>query len=167
MTGAYDLLRGLHIIAVIAWMAGLMMLPRLFAYHTETAPPGSEFDAHFLRWEGKVLKIILTPAMVLTWTFGLALVYVDSQIRGVRFLWGRPSREDGQILAHDERAAVPGGDCDGHRGYNRIRQPLALCAILDPERGLWFRSLTRLSGRAPPFSGLPAISDARNGPAPT
>ncbi len=87
MTSAYDLLRGLHIIAVIAWMAGLMMLPRLYAYHTETAPPGSEFDAHFLRWEGKVLKIILNPAMVLAWMFGLALVYVDSQIRGIRFLW--------------------------------------------------------------------------------
>ena len=55
MTAYYDLLRGLHILAVIAWMAGLLMLPRLFAYHTETAAPGSEFDAHFVRWEGKVL----------------------------------------------------------------------------------------------------------------
>lgn len=86
MTAYYDLLRGLHILAVIAWMAGLLMLPRLFAYHTETAAPGSEFDAHFVRWEGKVLKIILNPAMVLAWLFGLALVYVDSQVRGVRFL---------------------------------------------------------------------------------
>jgi protoporphyrinogen IX oxidase len=86
MIGAYDLLRGLHILSVIAWMAGLLMLPRLYAYHTETAPPGSEFDGHFLRWEGKVLKIILNPAMVMAWLFGLALVYDDSQIRGVRFL---------------------------------------------------------------------------------
>jgi putative membrane protein len=86
MTGAYNLLIGLHIIAVIAWMAGLMMLPRLYAYHTETAPPGSEFDAHFLRWEGKVLKIILNPAMILVWVLGLSLIYVDSQIRGIGFL---------------------------------------------------------------------------------
>jgi putative membrane protein len=86
MTAYYDLLRGLHILAVIAWMAGLLMLPRLYAYHTETAPPGTPFDEHFLRWEGKVLKIILNPAMALAWVFGLALVYVDSQIRGVRFL---------------------------------------------------------------------------------
>ena len=86
MTGAYDLLRGLHILAVIAWMAGLLMLPRLYAYHTETAPPGSVFDGHFLRWEGKVLKIILHPAMILAWSFGLALVYVDAQIRGIGFL---------------------------------------------------------------------------------
>ena len=86
MTGAYNLLIGLHIIAVIAWMAGLMMLPRLYAYHTETAPPGSAFDAHFLGWEGKVIKIILRPAMGLVWLLGLSLIYVDSQIRGVGFL---------------------------------------------------------------------------------
>jgi protoporphyrinogen IX oxidase len=86
MTGAYNLLIGLHIIAVIAWMAGLMMLPRLYAYHTETAPPGSEFDVHFTRWEGKVLKIILRPAMGLVWLLGLSLIYVDSHIRGVSFL---------------------------------------------------------------------------------
>jgi putative membrane protein len=89
MTGAYNLLIGLHIIAVIAWMAGLMMLPRLFAYHTETAAPGSEFDAHFIRWEGKVIKIILRPAMGLVWLLGLSLIYVDSQVRGVSFL-GEP-----------------------------------------------------------------------------
>ena len=86
MTSAYNLLIGLHIIMVIAWMAGLMMLPRLYAYHTETAPPGSDFDAHFTRWEGKVIKIILRPAMGLVWLLGLSLIYVDSQIRGVSFL---------------------------------------------------------------------------------
>jgi putative membrane protein len=86
MTGAYNLLIGLHIIMVIAWMAGLMMLPRLYAYHTETAEPGSKFDAHFTRWEGKVIKIILRPAMVLVWLLGLSLIYVDSHIRGVSFL---------------------------------------------------------------------------------
>ena len=86
MTGAYNLLIGLHIIAVIAWMAGLMMLPRLFAYHTETAPPGSEFDAHFIRWEGKLVKIILNPAFVIVWVLGLSLIYVDSQVRGISFL---------------------------------------------------------------------------------
>ena len=71
---SYDLLRGLHIIAMMAWMAGMMLLPRLFAYHTETAPPGTEFDAHFIRWEGKVLRIIMQPAMVLTWLLGIGLI---------------------------------------------------------------------------------------------
>jgi len=70
----FDLLRGLHIIAVIAWMSGMMYLPRLYAYHTETAPPGSEFDAHFLVWERKLLKIIINPSMGLTWILGVGLI---------------------------------------------------------------------------------------------
>ena len=75
MTNLYDLLRGLHIIAVIAWMAGMMYLPRLYAYHTETAPPGSEFDANFLVWERKLLKIIINPSMILTWILGVGLIF--------------------------------------------------------------------------------------------
>ncbi len=81
----YDLLRGVHIIAVIAWMAGMLYLPRLFAYHTETAPPGSEFDAHFKVWEAKLLRIIVNPAMIATFIFGLALIYVDG---AQRLGWG-------------------------------------------------------------------------------
>ena len=69
----FDLVRGLHIIAVIAWMAGMMYLPRLYAYHTETAPPGSEFDAHFQGWEAKLLRIIINPSMALTRIFGVTL----------------------------------------------------------------------------------------------
>jgi putative membrane protein len=83
----YELLRSLHIIAVIAWMAGMMYLPRLFAYHTETAPPGSEFDAHFKMWEAKLMRIIINPAMGLAFLFGLGLVWVDgSQRLGWEFL---------------------------------------------------------------------------------
>ncbi|ACG79941.1 conserved predicted membrane protein [Phenylobacterium zucineum HLK1] len=71
---SYDLLRGLHIIAVIAWMAGMLYLPRLYAYHTETAPPGTEFDAHFQVWERKLLRIIINPAMTITWVLGVTLI---------------------------------------------------------------------------------------------
>ncbi len=78
----YDLLRGLHIIAVIAWMAGMMYLPRLFAYHA-AATPGSEMDQTFQTMELKLYRIIMGPAMVAAWVFGLALIYVDAtQIRG-------------------------------------------------------------------------------------
>lgn len=71
----YDLLRGLHIIAMIAWMSGILYLPRLFAYHTETAPPGTEFDAHFQVWERKLLRIIINPAMTITWLLGISLIF--------------------------------------------------------------------------------------------
>ena len=84
----YDLLRGLHIIAVIAWMSGMMYLPRLYAYHTETAPPGSEFDAKFQVWEGKLLHIIMTPAIGVTWILGVSLIlfHVYAMKQGWGFL---------------------------------------------------------------------------------
>jgi putative membrane protein len=81
----YDLMRGLHILAVIAWMAGLLYLPRLFAYHT-TATPQSEMDLTFQTMERKLLRIIMNPAFVLTWAFGLALIWIDGHVRGWGFL---------------------------------------------------------------------------------
>ena len=71
----YDLLRGLHILAVIAWMAGLLYLPRLFAYHAAAAP-GSELDATFQVMERKLLRIIMNPAMLAAWALGLGLIWV-------------------------------------------------------------------------------------------
>jgi putative membrane protein len=71
----YNLFRGLHILAVIAWMAGLLYLPRLYAYHTR-ATPGSEMDLTFKTMERKLLSIIMTPAMIVAWIFGLALLSI-------------------------------------------------------------------------------------------
>ena len=84
----YNLLRGLHIIAVIAWMAGLLYLPRLYVYHTRAAP-GSEMDETFKVMEAKLLKIIVNPAMVLVLIFGATLVWVDLQRLGPDF-WEKP-----------------------------------------------------------------------------
>ena len=82
---SYDLLRGLHILAVIAWMAGLLYLPRLFAYHTRAAV-GSELDRTFQEMERKLLRMIMGPAMVVAWILGLSLIWVDAQSRGWGFL---------------------------------------------------------------------------------
>jgi putative membrane protein len=81
----YDLLRGLHILAVIAWMAGLLYLPRLFAYHTAAAP-GSDSVATFETMERKLLQIIMNPAMAAAWLFGLGLIWTDGHARGWGFL---------------------------------------------------------------------------------
>ncbi len=70
----YDLLRGLHIIAVIAWMAGLLYLPRLFAYHA-AAPADSEQAATFAVMEANLLRIIMNPAMAAAWILGLLLIW--------------------------------------------------------------------------------------------
>jgi putative membrane protein len=77
---AYDLLRGLHILAVIAWMAGLLYLPRLYAYHTD-ATPGSEMDLTFQTMELKLYRIIMGPAMVATLVLGLALIWFNATAR--------------------------------------------------------------------------------------
>jgi putative membrane protein len=73
----YNLLRGLHILAVIAWMAGLLYLPRLFAYHTKAAA-GSEMDTTFQTMEVKLYRIIMNPAMIAAYIFGLGLIWVRS-----------------------------------------------------------------------------------------
>ena len=74
---AYDLARGLHILAVIAWMAGLLYLPRLYSYHVKAAP-GGEMDQTFQTMERKLLKIIMNPAMIAAWIFGLWLFWLRS-----------------------------------------------------------------------------------------
>lgn len=84
----YDLLRGVHILAVIAWMAGLLYLPRLFAYHAEAAP-GSELDRTFQTMEAKLLRIIMNPAMVVAWVLGLTLLWHRYRIGGAE-LFGQP-----------------------------------------------------------------------------
>jgi putative membrane protein len=72
----FNVVRGLHILAVIAWMAGLLYLPRLFAYHTRTTP-GSDMDATFKTMEVKLMNIIMTPAMVAVILLGATLVWFD------------------------------------------------------------------------------------------
>ena len=69
----YIWLKALHIISVIAWMAGMLYLPRLFVYHA-TAKAGSEQSETFKIMERRLLKAIMTPAMIATWLFGIALV---------------------------------------------------------------------------------------------
>ena len=68
----YLWLKAGHIIFVIFWMAGLFMLPRFFVYHQEAAPDSPE-NAAWVEREARLLKIILWPAMVVTWAFGLLL----------------------------------------------------------------------------------------------
>ncbi len=70
---AYLWVKALHIIAVMAWMAGMLYLPRLFVYHC-AAEPGSVQSETFKVMERRLLRAIINPAMVLAWVMGLALV---------------------------------------------------------------------------------------------
>jgi putative membrane protein len=70
----YEWLKAFHIIAVIAWMAGMLYLPRLFVYHC-AADPGSIQSETFKVMERRLLKAIINPAMIATWLLGLWLAW--------------------------------------------------------------------------------------------
>jgi protoporphyrinogen IX oxidase len=71
----YAWIKAGHIIFVIFWVAGLFMLPRYYVYHQET-PPGSAEEKKWIEREKKLRTIIITPAMILVWAFGLILAYM-------------------------------------------------------------------------------------------
>ncbi len=68
----YLWVKAFHIIAIIAWMAGMLYLPRLFVYHCETQP-GSAESERFKTMERKLLRLIMNPAMIVVWVLGLTL----------------------------------------------------------------------------------------------
>lgn len=70
----YLWVKALHVMAVLAWMAGLFYLPRLFVYHAERGQSGAEPAATLGIMEEKLLRMIMNPAMIVAWLCGLALV---------------------------------------------------------------------------------------------
>ena len=80
LTSAYPWVLSFHVISVIAWMAGLFYLPRLFVYHVERISSGDEVDSLFQTMEHRLLRVIMNPAMVATWVFGLMLVFTPGVI---------------------------------------------------------------------------------------
>jgi protoporphyrinogen IX oxidase len=72
--GAYDWVKALHVIAIISWMAGMLYLPRLFIYHCD-AEKGSRQSETFKVMESRLLRIIINPAMVISWVTGLWLAW--------------------------------------------------------------------------------------------
>lgn len=75
----YPWLKALHVIAVIAWMAGMFYLPRLYVYHCETIP-GSADSERFKVMEVKLLRLIINPAMIAAWLFGGALASIPGVV---------------------------------------------------------------------------------------
>lgn len=75
MADYYDWFKALHIIFVISWMSGIFYLPRLYVYHTKVKA-GSEQDKLFQKMERKLLRIIMNPAMIGTYIFGLMNAYI-------------------------------------------------------------------------------------------
>lgn len=75
----YNIVKALHLVSVISWMAGLLYLPRLFVYHAD-AEKGSELSETLKIMERKLLRIIMNPAMIAAWLFGLAMLYANDSL---------------------------------------------------------------------------------------
>lgn len=69
-------IKALHVISVIAWMAGMLYLPRLFVYHAQTTP-GSEASETFKVMERRLLRAIINPAMIATFAFGIWMLTLE------------------------------------------------------------------------------------------
>jgi protoporphyrinogen IX oxidase len=107
----YEWIKAFHVIAVIAWMAGMLYLPRLFVYHCD-AKPGSPQSETFKAMERRLLKAIINPAMIVVWALGLwlawdsgffragwlqakiVLVLVLSSLHGMLVRWARDFAQD-------------------------------------------------------------------------
>lgn len=83
----YPWIKAVHIMAVIAWMAGLFYLPRLFVYHTERATVGSELDQTFQVMEEKLLRVIMNPAMIVAWVAGVIMIGLGAFDWGSVWAW--------------------------------------------------------------------------------
>ncbi|WP_299770451.1 CopD family protein [uncultured Tateyamaria sp.] len=76
----YPWIKAFHIMSVIAWMAALFYLPRLYVYHSESVGLEGETHALFQTMEYKLLKVIMNPAMIATWVFGILLALIPGVI---------------------------------------------------------------------------------------
>jgi len=81
----YLLFKSLHLLAVISWMAGLLYLPRIFVYHVENLEK-KEITDTFEIMEKRLYLYIMRPAMILTWLFGIILIYIIG-FEALSYLW--------------------------------------------------------------------------------
>jgi len=94
----YDWLKVLHIVAVISWMVGLFYLPRLFVYHADAASAG-EPSATFVVMEQRLVKVIMNPAMMVSWAVGLWLAWSGFAFLGL-WLWLKIAAVIGLTVFH-------------------------------------------------------------------
>ena len=133
---AYLVIKAIHIIAVISWMAGLLYLPRLFVYHA-TEPVGSETSETFKIMERRLLKAIMNPAMVVSIVLGFVMV-ADLGISMVATWWlgGKMICVAGLLMSHMamakwRRAFAEDRNTHDHRFFRYMNEvPTVLMIII-------------------------------------
>ncbi len=137
LAGAYPWIKAFHIVAVVAWMAGLLYLPRLFVYHAE-ASPGSEIAQTLAVMERRLLRGIMSPALVLTIGFGVALAATPGLVDWQQgWIWVKLALVAGlavfhHLLARWRREFAAGAVPHGARFFRLINEipTVALIAIV-------------------------------------
>lgn len=100
LAAAYPWIKAAHIVSVIAWMAGLFYLPRLFVYHADAAP-GSDTSETFKIMERRLLRGIMNPAMIATLAFGAALAATPGLVDwSMGWIWVKLAGVAGLGLLH-------------------------------------------------------------------
>ena len=85
----YPWIKAVHVMAVIAWMAGLFYLPRLFVYHAERGGTAGPLHETFMVMEEKLLRVIMNPAMIVAWVAGLAMIALGAFDWGSVWAWAK------------------------------------------------------------------------------
>ena len=136
LIAAYPWTKSLHVISVIAWMAGLFYLPRLFVYHVERVGSGNETDMLFQTMEEKLLRFIMNPAMIASWIFGLLLVVTPGVVDwGAVWPWLKAAAIVGMTWFHMWCAArrkefVAGANTREGRRYRLMNEVPTLLMIV-------------------------------------
>jgi putative membrane protein len=135
---AYLWIKALHIVAAIAWMAAMLYLPRLFVYHAD-AKPGSELSETLKVMERRLLRAIMTPAMLATLGFGLVLLlHLGNSAWTSPWWWGKLASLTGLVALHGLMARYRrefAQDCNRrpakfYRFINEIPTVLMIAAVV-------------------------------------
>jgi putative membrane protein len=127
--------KSLHVMSVIAWMAGLFYLPRLFVYHAERVTGPGELADTLQLMQHKLLKVIVNPAGVAAWVFGLALVSTPGVVDWSAFWsWGKAALVIGMTVYHHalvrwERAFARGENLRPGRFYRAMNEVPTLLMV--------------------------------------
>ena len=132
----YPWTKSLHVMAVLSWMAGLFYLPRLFVYHAERGQKGEEPAASFRIMEDKLLRMIMNPAMIMSWICGLALVFTPGIVDwSMIWPWTKAAAVLGMTWFHmwlaGQRRALAAGHGLSGRSYRMMNElPTLLMVVI-------------------------------------
>ncbi|TVP96474.1 MAG: protoporphyrinogen oxidase HemJ [Roseinatronobacter sp.] len=136
LSDLYLWIKALHIMAVIAWMAGLFYLPRLFVYHVERSA-NAEMGAVFQTMEEKLLRVIMNPAMIVAWLTGLTMVSIPGLIDwSLNWPWSKFAGLIGMTWFHmwcarRRRIFAEGGNALSGRNYRMMNEvPTVLMVVI-------------------------------------